>query len=202
MKKEITLKDVTQIKALADPLRMQVLEAFCHKPMTTKQVATLLEVNPTRLYHHVEILEKAGLIKLVKTQQNRGTVEKYYSGVARRIAISHEFSEDTSDERGHAKELHKALTTALEATLSEIRKSVAEKLIKKEEPGQSAMVARGHIVTTREKGQELFDKIAELLKECHKYANKQGDITYGLTVAFYPVKKNRKASPPGSNKTE
>ncbi len=38
---------------------------------------------PTRLYHHVEALEKVGLIELSRTRPNRGTLEKYYLAVAR-----------------------------------------------------------------------------------------------------------------------
>jgi DNA-binding transcriptional ArsR family regulator len=194
MKDELVLKDIAQIKALADPLRLQVLEAFCQKPMTTKQVAILLEQNPTKLYHHVDILEKAGLIRLVKTQQNRGTVEKYYQGVARRIAVSQILANSPSEAGSPRDELLKALTSALEATMSEIRKSVSAKLIKRGEPGRKAIVARVHVITTQDKGEKLFERITEWMHECHDFGDRRGDMTYGLTVAFYPVKKKKATS--------
>ena len=77
-----TLKDLDQVKVLADPLRIRILEALLEE-RTTKQVADLLGEKPTKLYHHVDALEKVGLIALSRTRQNRGTVEKYYLAVAR-----------------------------------------------------------------------------------------------------------------------
>ncbi|MEM6795731.1 MAG: helix-turn-helix domain-containing protein, partial [Acidobacteriota bacterium] len=77
------IRDLAQLKALADPLRVRILEAFAEQPRTTKQVAARIEEKPTKLYHHVDALHKAGLIVLETTRQNRGTVEKYFRAIAR-----------------------------------------------------------------------------------------------------------------------
>ena len=61
----------------------RLLEALVLEPRTTKQVAEALGEKPTKLYHHVDALEKVGLIRLIRTQRNRGTLEKYYQSVAR-----------------------------------------------------------------------------------------------------------------------
>jgi hypothetical protein len=58
------------------------MELFAESPKTTKQVAELLGEPPTRLYHHVAALERAGLVVLKETRQNRGAVEKWYASVA------------------------------------------------------------------------------------------------------------------------
>ena len=63
---------------------MRILGALCEE-RTTKQVAELLNEKPTRLYHHVDALERAGLVQLTRTRPKRGTVEKYYRSVARRF---------------------------------------------------------------------------------------------------------------------
>ena len=76
-----------QIKALAHPLRQRILERFGQGPATTKQVAERLGEKPTRLYHHVSVLERAGLVRLVETRQKRGTTEKYFETVAGRLRI-------------------------------------------------------------------------------------------------------------------
>ena len=81
----LTIRDPEQLKALADPLRIQILESICEEPKTTKQIADQLGENPTRLYHHVDTLEKAALIRLVETKPKRGTLEKYYGAVARQF---------------------------------------------------------------------------------------------------------------------
>ena len=73
---------VAQLRALAHPLRLRVLELFAEEPRTTMQVATLLAQPPTRLYHHVNALERAGLLRLCSTRPKRGTTEKLYQTVA------------------------------------------------------------------------------------------------------------------------
>jgi DNA-binding transcriptional ArsR family regulator len=83
-----TVTDLEQIRALADPLRLRILGAFCGVPRTTKQVANLLGEKPTKLYHHVEALERVGLIRLQETRPNRGTVEKYFQAVAAKFRAS------------------------------------------------------------------------------------------------------------------
>ena len=77
-----TIRNLDQLKILGDPLRMRILEAFVRTPGTTKQVAKTLGEPPTKLYHHVDALERTGLIELRSTRQNRGTLEKHYSAVA------------------------------------------------------------------------------------------------------------------------
>ena len=81
------ISDIEQVKALSHPLRMRIIETLAAAdPMTTKQVAERLGEKPTRLYHHVDKLEQAGLIRLTHTKQNRGTTEKYYETIARQFS--------------------------------------------------------------------------------------------------------------------
>lgn len=79
-----SLPGFAQMKALSHPLRVRLLELF-GEPRTTKQAAEKMGEAPTRLYHHVAALEKAGLIRLKETRPNRGTTEKYFQLVKRRI---------------------------------------------------------------------------------------------------------------------
>jgi DNA-binding transcriptional ArsR family regulator len=73
---------VAEIRALAHPLRLRLMELFVETPRTTKQVADLLGEPPTRLYHHVAALERAGLLRLKETRRNRGTTEKWYEAAS------------------------------------------------------------------------------------------------------------------------
>src|SRR5215213_9234403 len=81
-------RSVSDLRALAHPLRLRMMELFAESPRTTKQVAGILGQPPTRLYHHVAALERAGLLVLKETRQNRGAVEKWYAGVAQEYQAS------------------------------------------------------------------------------------------------------------------
>src|SRR5262245_66335309 len=68
-----------ELRALAHPLRLRLVEEFAGAARTTMQVAAAMGEPPTRLYHHVNALERAGILKLARTRQGRGTTEKYYA---------------------------------------------------------------------------------------------------------------------------
>lgn len=73
---------LAQVRALAHPLRLKLFELFALAPRTTKQAAEAMGQPPTRLYHHVATLERAGLVRLKSTRANRGAIEKHYEAVA------------------------------------------------------------------------------------------------------------------------
>jgi DNA-binding transcriptional ArsR family regulator len=79
-----------QVRLLAHPLRLRLFEAFAVAPRTTHQVAKALGLAPTRLYHHVNALERVGLLTLRETRQVRGATEKYYQAVGRMLEIEPE----------------------------------------------------------------------------------------------------------------
>jgi DNA-binding transcriptional ArsR family regulator len=115
-----TLENLDQIKVLADPLRIRILEAFCAE-RTTKQVAELLGEKPTKLYHHVDALEKVGLIALSRTRPNRGTVEKYYLAVARTFRTDSSVLQ-SKGRRGGGKNaaMRRMMSTIFDTTAAEI----------------------------------------------------------------------------------
>ena len=190
MKDTFTLKELEQVKALSDPIRLRLLEAFSKEPMTTKQAAALLEEKqPTKLYHHVVALERAGLIKLIKTQKNRGTIEKYYQAVARKFAVDQKLFAVSKEAKEMAGSLQAIFSGALEATMAEIRQSIEAKLITAENRQRNVLLGRLRVCTTEEQIEELMKKLQGWLKECQAKGRKKGDLEYGLTVVFYPVKK-------------
>lgn len=81
-------RNVADLRALAHPLRLRMMELFAESPKTTKQVAELLGQPPTRLYHHVAALERAGLLVLKETRPNRGAIEKWYTSATAQVQDS------------------------------------------------------------------------------------------------------------------
>src|SRR5438876_10702154 len=77
--------ELAQMRALAHPLRLRIMELLAEQSRTTKQVAELLGQPPTRLYHHVAALERAGLLRLTETRKKRGTLERWYEATARTL---------------------------------------------------------------------------------------------------------------------
>jgi DNA-binding transcriptional ArsR family regulator len=79
-----------QLKALGHPLRLRVLETLGsedEKPMTNRELAERVGVDPGHLHFHVRMLLRAGLIERVDTEGSR---EKPYRAVARTVRIKPE----------------------------------------------------------------------------------------------------------------
>jgi DNA-binding transcriptional ArsR family regulator len=66
-------------RALADPLRLRVLEALWGRPQTAKELAEWAGQPPDRLYYHLAQLEQAGLIEIAEYRPLAGgKVERVY----------------------------------------------------------------------------------------------------------------------------
>jgi DNA-binding transcriptional ArsR family regulator len=113
-----TLVDLAQIRALANPLRLRIL-AVLGEPRTTKQVAGLLGEKPTKLYHHVQVMERAGLVRLTDRRPKRGTVEKYYQAVATLFEAGPGIFAPPAGARGRARSGREAMLVALLETARE-----------------------------------------------------------------------------------
>ena len=83
--------------ALSHPLRLRLLQLFAERPRTTMQAAEELGETPTKLYHHVAALEKAGLVRVCETRRKRGTTEKYFEAVAHRFLSGEQAVVDLGD---------------------------------------------------------------------------------------------------------
>jgi DNA-binding transcriptional ArsR family regulator len=77
-----------QLKALGHPLRLKVLQVLgeANTPLTNRELAARLEVDPGHLHFHVRMLARAGLIEPVA---GRGR-EKPYQPVAAHLRIGPE----------------------------------------------------------------------------------------------------------------
>lgn len=87
VKESGVLTELEQLRAMSDPLRVNLVRALSEEPMTTTQVARVLKVKPNRLYYHVTELERVGILEVVETRQKGNLVEKYYQPVARLFRI-------------------------------------------------------------------------------------------------------------------
>ncbi len=74
----LRITTLEQLKAISDPLRMDILEIVADEALTVKQIAEKLNQPATKLYYHVSELEDAGFVKLVGTRVKSGIIEKYY----------------------------------------------------------------------------------------------------------------------------
>ena len=83
---DIDASRVLKFKALSGPLRIKMIPHLS-EPHTVKQVADILGMDHHALYHHMRVLEKAGIVELVKTHDTGNITEKYYKLVENWIVM-------------------------------------------------------------------------------------------------------------------
>jgi DNA-binding transcriptional ArsR family regulator len=188
--KDVLLANLEQMKVLADPRRIRILELLGEE-RTTKQVADILGEPPTRLYHHVAALARVGLIRLARTRQSRGAQEKYY------VAVAKAFSADprlfTSRRGPQAAEVARSIATqALDLTAEDLRALLLEGDHAKTVTEQgilSYLEVRG----TAKEVAALRAKLQNLIESCTAPSKKPGEKAppYRLTIAFFPLPQRK-----------
>jgi len=72
-----------RLRALGDLTRGRIVGLLGQRAASTTELARALDMPKGTVGHHVKVLEKAGLIQVVRTRQVRALTEKYYGRVAR-----------------------------------------------------------------------------------------------------------------------
>jgi DNA-binding transcriptional ArsR family regulator len=185
----LTLTDLEQVRVLADPLRIRILEQLCDEERTTKQVAQRLGEKPTKLYHHVEALERIGLIRLARTRQNRGTVEKYYIAVARQFKTDSRIFSIADADSAEGDAMRSVISTIFDRTAEEMRGLVAHA---HGEQGieEQAVLSHLEIRTGAREGRKLQAQLMKLIKSLEnggEEGEKPGARRYRFTLAFFPL---------------
>ena len=72
-----------QFRALEDPIRGKIVQLLHKKQLNVEQISRRLKKfgykkAVTTIRHQVEILKNSGLIEIVKIEESRGAVTKYY----------------------------------------------------------------------------------------------------------------------------
>lgn len=73
------------------PVRMRLLVTLVRRELTANELSELLpDVPQATLYHHLGILTRAGLLRVVSERPVRGTVEKRYALADEHVTLSPE----------------------------------------------------------------------------------------------------------------
>jgi len=174
-----------QMRALAHPLRLQLLEIFAAEECTTKQAAIQLGERPTRLYHHVAALERAGLIQLRRTKPNRGTTEKYDRAVSPFLEVD--------PARLAGKVSRRQLSAQGEAMALEVLRAAREDLRNLDwshrSESERPMLARMQMRLSPASAARVQEEMRRLLQTLQSIASQPSDAktsTATLTLAFIP----------------
>jgi DNA-binding transcriptional ArsR family regulator len=108
----LVVREPEQLKALGDDLRSRIVVLLRERAQSTTELAEQLKLPKGTVGHHVKVLEKAGLIRVVRTRQVRALTESYYGRTARLFLLK---SEDAD-----AEDAQNAVTASLRRAIEEM----------------------------------------------------------------------------------
>jgi DNA-binding transcriptional ArsR family regulator len=175
---------------IADPLRIQIIRSL-DKPQTVKDLAERLDTPATKLYYHVNQLEKHNIIRVVDTRIVSGIIEKHYQVTAKSYHVSKSLLKATKDSD---EQLDVLLSAIFDTAKAEMKQSVKAGLLlideAVEEPRRDGIIWHGSMNLSPERFAELNGRLQSLLEEFDRAAHEENEADktpYGLVVTFYPV---------------
>ena len=91
----LVVAEPKQLKAMADPLRTQLIQLLRDRARSTQEISGELGLPKGTVGHHLKVLEAAGLIRVVRTRKVRAMTEKFYGRTARLFLYQ---AEDPADD--------------------------------------------------------------------------------------------------------
>ncbi|MFJ6818869.1 ArsR/SmtB family transcription factor [Streptomyces niveus] len=76
-----------QLRAVSSLTRHRIMAVLRFEPATITQIAGRVGLAKGSSSYHVRLLERAGLVKVVRTRKVRGVTERYYAMAARAIVL-------------------------------------------------------------------------------------------------------------------
>ena len=77
-----------QLKALGDTTRMAILDLVLERAASVTELAAALGKPKSTVAHHVEVLRRAGLMRVVRTRQVRAITEAFYGRTGRTVSMT------------------------------------------------------------------------------------------------------------------
>lgn len=154
------IDDAETFEILADPTRVELLERL-FEPASVSELAEAMEVPRTRLYHHMRLLEEAGLIRVVQVRQRGAIPEKIYQLTAKLYRPSKKFLGEHPRRHAAAAMVDPLLST----TRADIIRSVTEGRFDFNEHGdyKKGMLGRHLVVLSAQRRHEFLAELEAVL---------------------------------------
>jgi DNA-binding transcriptional ArsR family regulator len=198
IKEEVCISDLETLKVLSDSLRVQILKtigmASDRGQLTTvKQLSEDLDVPQSKLYYHINLLEKHDLIRIANTRVISGIVEKQYQIRARKILVNLDIAKHSDSDRDQGGELTLASIKAmLDLAYANVQKSIRQ--YQEDSQGlqeENAALFSSQVILqlSGDQASELVNRLNVLINEYTALENAKG-IPFALTILFNPNFQN------------
>jgi DNA-binding transcriptional ArsR family regulator len=181
-------------KALAHPLRVQLLAALNEGVASPNELAKKLDEPLTNVSYHVRMLHDLGCIELVETEPRRGALEHYYRAVVRPFFGERDWKRLPRNARGSISD------AVLQLVWDDTSEAIKGGLFDERDDRH---LSRSVLVVDEEGWDDLHDLLAETLDRAMQIqadsasrASKDGDETFSMNLVMmtHPTPTSAKES--------
>lgn len=165
----MALTTPAQVKAIGHPLRTTVLQLLHERAASVTELAAAIERPKSTVAHHVEVLAREGLLRVVRTRQVRAIEERFYGRTARMFFVSGEPSAAGGLATGDFNDFEVAARESSTAF----------------EQGKLWGFIR-HARISQDQAARFWDRMAEVVDEFDRVP-RSGQTTYGFAIGIYPT---------------
>ena len=190
------IDDLAGFELLSDATRIEVLE-HCINPHSVKEIAASMDVPRTRLYHHVGMLEDAGMLAVVETRKAGALTEKVYQVAAKNFQPSEAFAK-SANKRQLAEAL---LSSVMGTTRADFLRALENELFSmdKESSPKKVSIGRRLMRLTPEHLAELIEDLETVLE---KYSDLDDSDDATPVAVLHVVNPSSRQIEAGSRSTD
>jgi DNA-binding transcriptional ArsR family regulator len=162
----VVVSDPAQLRALGDEVRSRIVSLLRERAASASELAKVLDMPKGTVGHHLKVLERAGLVRVVRTRKVRAVTEKYYGRVARLFILK-------SADEGDAELVWGAGAAAMRTAASEL--------------ADAQVVAMHGVLRIRldEPAARRFNRRLDRLVEDVRAAETPGGDAWTMSLALY-----------------
>ena len=158
-----------QVKAIGHPLRTTILQLLHERAATVTELSEAVARPKSTVAHHVDVLTRTGLLRVVRTRKVRAIEERFYGRTARMFYVAAEPSPEGEEMPRDFNDFEVAARESATAF----------------EHGKLWGFIR-HARIPEERASEFWQKIAALVEEFDRMP-RSGETVYGFAIGIYPT---------------
>ncbi len=194
MKPKLALSTVEQVRALADPLRLRIVEVLVVREHGVADIARLVGVPVTRLYHHIDLLLKAELIDVVRQVPRRGLEERIFRASARRYELAEDLIAQDGDPEASSASLEELARTVLVGGFDDLVAGLQSGRVDPAAAGRGVLLQNRRLRITQAGFDALVRELPAWLDEFSRRHRARGLGGFRLALALFPAGKEADGS--------
>lgn len=185
------LTDLDLLAELTHPIRGRIIRNL-DSPRSAAELAELLDAPITRLYHHINRLEQAGLIAVQATRRVGAATQHRYQVVAKSFTLASGLYDELD-----GGELAQAFGSLFDVVKIRLQ-HVLESQPRDERPTEDeALLSLGEIHVSTEVAAELISRLRAVIDEFTDKSKRGDGPPFTLFVAAFPERRHAALSTPG-----